>query len=520
MKNVIKINGTNLSLNNISSSNNIIDLSSVKKKMKYQFVVSYNGEINGKSYKIHETSTYGQAKIINLGFEDGTWAIITNSKSYFSGENYTKDDLRIIYGFILATYKNGKLDTCENLCLATEDQNIIQKFYSSYGSFKTCKLDDMILNTAWEDDYIPSKSATKNAKIYGGRRYSIYRLMNDLVKDKSKVLVNKELVGPYHRITPKKEDSNKKYDTDKWWEILDVKGNRRRANLSLVLKSKVIVEIPKNDKRVTPGIRNLNSISSFCLVKDGIHHVKYLGVEINDIKLRRKIKGAGLVEMNLLNDGQYLLNLEKIPVISKSDIKPIKSSEMAKLVLDWLLEDARFNYYNRLIHKNEYEKNGTKKAVVLDEKEKYLRSLGIYGKNYVPVREKVKFSGNSYDTIDLTMSVKGFPKSIFRCINKVSGITNGYSPKTGSDEFNLVEWLKKQDTTSKPLSELLDDSENRYEDLNVELRNRVFCLIMSKNVRFNDYLKPDVDEVTGKVKTKDFGEIDVKWMFKRQTVEI
>lgn len=526
MKKAININGTKFSLRNIEQGKRIIDLVPYKKNrgfMKYQFVCHFDGQINNDKFKFLETTTYGMSETLCLG-TSGTWAIL-NDKNFHSGETYDKEDLRIIYGFIMATYKNCHLDTCEDLCLATQDENIISLFYKSYGDLKSSGLSDFLLGTAWNDDYVPKtvQKGTILSKIYGSRRYSVYRLIQDLVNDKAQVLMDKSLVQKYLRISPKKTDSNiKKSNTDQWWNVISFSGNRERANLSLTVESKVTVEVPENNHGVKPGNRVLSSVASICLIKDGVHHTPEIGVKVSKT-LAQKLRSTGCVEMNLIHSGEYLLDLRHLPVISKTDIRQITSKDMATITFNWMLEKVKMNYFERLLHKSEYDKNtGKKIEKPLSEQESYLRSLGIYGNKYVPDM-KEDLEGYSYNTVNLVTKVSGFPGSsetLAKCLNTASGIIYGYNPKTGSDSNKLINYLKKIDIKTEPIQNLYNQSAEKWKNLNKLLRDYTFCLIMSKTVRFKDYLKPDVVEVEAKASDSIYGDVEVKWMFKDKTVNV
>ena len=489
-----------------------IDISSRKRKMRYQQVLTI---ISKTSCIIN--STCGLVKINVTGDGDEAWIMERSNTKYEDTNPYTKEEFRILGWFIIMTYNYGYLKMCEDLCLSTKNENVIEGFYKTYGSLlKTSPLSVAI------DSYEEKTSSRKFSSVYGRNKYSIYHLLRDLEKDEAEVLIDKELIGAYKRISRSKKiaPSNISYLTSGWNKVYGLLGNKERANISLNLISKVSVNIPQNDVGIQSGPRILSTFKTINVIKDGVPHIDSIGVKVSK-ELALKLKRVRCVDMPLFYDNELLIDLRRLPIISRAEIKPISSTSLAKLEVETFLAKIAVEFYDKLVHKNEFDKTGKRTQIQQTKDKIFLKSLGIVGDTYSPINEKPVKEGVSYDSKTYISCISGLPtgERLRKALNYTLGIIS-YGKQFGSDIKNLDKFLSTLDRT-KP-EDSLRHWKSEYDKLYKELKRKKFELILSKKVRFTEKGHPraygirKIYKDTDKLET----ELVVTWNFKHKTINI
>lgn len=514
----IKINGSKLKIVKLDYELGDSFVTIMKTSLKYQFIL-FTDPVRPELSPIHSKSTIGYKKIPIDSFTKkeykNCWALeVAKGKgvSKFEGEEYDFYQRKIILSFIYETSLYYQ-DTTEILSLSLRDKNVIDKFYSSYGKSGIDNFKLFIKNIIVDSKYKPYIICKEEyfPLNYDRDRYSVQRLISDLIIDNAKILTDEYLVGKIEPISSRREDiSNKlKVESSEWYEISGIVGNKTRANLSLRFIKEVLVEIPKNDVGVDPGIKKLKTSGSLCIVKDGVLWQKYLGVKISN-KLAGKLKRLKVIEQDLLYPGEYLINLSKIPVISKSNIKKISSSYLSSLEVKYALSNIALEYLEFL--SPEIPKK-------LSDSEKFLNDLGIKGDFYYPKKETVK-EKNNYDTVELVSNISGIP------VNYGDRLRNYTNIKSGIIKGAIGSFISNLGITKNNIEELKSFWKNEKQKLLVELRNRKFQIIMTKDTRFSDKGDPFIDTVTCKVEipcTSTYGKseiVNVNWKFKTKKIYV
>ena len=512
-----------------SSSGNYFSLQLTKNEkhsLKIQYVVEiiyYDKRI--LKYKLRDIRG---RRFITTRREDSEqkcefWCIKQNS-SEFNGEMYTFEELRIIYSFIDLMYRNRFIDITEALVHGTEDKQIISEFYKASSPNEILSycgnLEKIVIDItssdiettpiACEQD-IPKKCYN----TYG--KYSVEKLLTDLVNDDAEILVDPQLIGKYERIScgelPK--DDNAEYQKENWYKITGILGNKRRANLSLTYSMDTKVGIPVNPYDIIPGVYTFKKKSAICIIKDSILHQKYLGVKVSKT-LEKKLKRTKVLVGDLLGEGEFLIDFSKLPVVSKDWIREVSKSHLGKLEVQYILSKIILKYINFIWEKNREEKKS--------DKELFLESLGIYGEYYKgckneddPYNEDIP----TYPVIELT------PRISAENVN----IWEGYD----ETQYKLYHDLTKRSQTSRWLRELFDSinidencSKNLEEFKNKwiscrnsygnEIRERVFDLIMSKTFYFTEGYIGRNNVRVKLIENKDF-YVRVNWIFKSRDIK-
>ena len=426
-------------------------------------------------------------------YEDGSVKIPRSCKSYkeawvmekgtvkWTKEKYDGLDKDIMMKWMKALYPS-RLDTAELLCHAIGYGNLLKEFYESYGTEMIrdfYRHIDEIINGAVSG----TKVSKKYARQYVAPRYSIYDLLKDLIDAKDvQIYTDPDLLGKYKRIS-RGAISGSTVLPDKWCKATGLVGNRTRANLSISYDSKVSVEIPENEFGIAPGPVELTSTRSFCIIKDGILWSRKIGVKTQNSYLLKKLKSAKVIEMGLVYEDEYLLDLSKLPVISSTKTKYISSHIMARAELR--VEYTRIgNLWASYKEASErLGKKAEKVSVVFTPKEKFLHSLGIYGDTYVPTKTAASKVESTYEAFEVIGNISGFLKD-------PSGQVLKYINKGSSDYEYINEILKdiekKHIESGRSYASEVKFWEQENRKRIKELRDLKFRFILGKTLKFCD----------------------------------
>jgi hypothetical protein len=229
--------------------------------------------------------------------------------------DYTEEELKILYRLLYSMAKRVKIPKfTEILVRGISDVNLTSLFYDKVRSDQFFKyLGDLCNGTR---EY---KRGEIHVETYNRNRYSIYQLIKDLVKDGSSICINPDLIK-YTRISlSKRPECTKEKD---WAKVVSMQGNKYRANVGILCRAE--------------------SFYAMCLVKDGAVHTKTLVVKINDSRLRRKLYSAGLVSGSLVFKDELILDLTKIPVISKRLVSNITEQDYLRSCLNLIIQERAY----------------------------------------------------------------------------------------------------------------------------------------------------------------------------------
>lgn len=480
---------------------------SQKNQMRAQVVITSDENDIVKCYDaryLNEVQTRGASKAY----------VILKTREICPEQEYSIQELRTILTMIVG-YPKVFLDTVEDLCLAVKDCRIIEQFYSTYSKEGLDEFEDvvqgMLLDYRWRPEIEEGKIYTKFYKK--GRRYSVYRLIKDLVADHARILIDPDLVGEYKRITASKtvKPENIKYITDALVKVSGYVGNRTRANLSLQYKAQVDVEVPENEFGVKPGvIRNLETMKSFNIIKDGVLNMPLLGVEVSE-NLARRLRAVGCIEMGIIYKNLYLLDLGRIPIVSRADLVKYPS---------WVLAELEAKRYTAKIGQDFMRMHGEMKkprSKKVSDAENFLRKLGIFRDKYYPIHEQRVQTGESYYTTELLTKISSLPDNTSDIIKSISSYLHGQSLSGGGAKIQtLKKVLDFINQANKPV-EYWETLEKECVD---RIRDIKFQMIMMKTGHFfKDHKRPRIEATKKRVEVCGT-QIDVSWRFARRKVMI
>jgi hypothetical protein len=445
--------------------------------------------------------------------------IIEKCKLNNTNHKYKEEELCIMSGVCqalirehsskLSVYK--KLEIIEGFVRAIGRAKPIMHFYT-IGSQLSQTYNNLCesLNTTnlFKDEIIDTD--TLSFPLYReGKRYSIYELVDDLIKDNSFILDtnNFKLISPI--------SINKTLETsrmsDEWCRILGKTGNKKRANLSINFLANICAEIPENNVGIEPGKLHLTSPRKICIVKDGLIINSNITVKINSKELQRKLKKVNIIKERLLYDNELTLNLSSLPIINRNKLK-INIFDVAQTEANYTFSSMACNYLEKLIYMRDKKLTSCPKKITKEksDKEKYLESLGIY--NTTLHSEEVHTDSNAkYIVNEVTGSLESIPKyysdNIYCYCHKLK------CPTIISD------FLKNIDNKLKSVSldDLYKDYKEKYKIYEKKLRDLKFKMLLGRTLNFKCFSsskKQDFSLYKNKIEVPIEGtKIKVGWKF-------
>lgn len=394
----------------ISEPNKFPDL-----KYKVAFVVDRSA---GLAYCIDNKLTFDH--IAETTSKDATWYVIKEESKinpWHDLDEYERTTLM----FILSTISSDSyLDLAEKMILATGDKKIIDNFYGHlvYNCGDKWSFKNIVKDIK---NYKPERDEVTRIPRYDGRvRYSVYKLINDLVKDKAKLLLDEDLVGKYNRISQRTvavddDSSSEKDDLPKWYQIIGKLGNMTRPNISLTFR--------KGNQS-----RNLN------LIRDGLLNVRYLAVRVSD-NLARRLRRSKCFSMNLVRKNDYLLDLTELPVVSRAELGKIPFPNLVFAEQQFRLARAGKYYVEKKTNKKRDNKDSYSRKVVESTKTRSYTAdvlkVSITGEDRALSSKK-----DTESAVDCFISGKPVESSLLR--NFLTNITN-FEPEYWEKRVKVLE---------------------------------------------------------------------------------
>ena len=497
----IKIKNTNLELIKLDyycrGTKEIIGLE--KEKLKYQ-VVYFTNPV--KDYKLlgSQRQAYGVSKFTldaNIyTIYDDAWVIQKTKKDPKEKDlEYDRYELATLLG-VLHVMIFQHLDTAELICHAIGDGPLLNLFYSSFGNFK--QFLDRIKEL--EENPVPKFSDKNYALQYQRSRYSVYDLLHDLEKEGAEIYVGPDLVT-YKRISAGPEKEYKGLYS--WSKISSILGNKERANLSIVSYSNISIHVPENKYGIEPGEKELKEYKTHCIIKDGVLWTRQIGVRISK-KLHKKLVPTGCISGGLLYKNDYILDLSKIPVISKKWLK-VTRFDLAKAEVESKLLDAVIQLKTLKDYIDKY-KTPVKTIKTPSDAEKFLHELGIYGGYYNRVGKLP--CHKSSETVRVVTTNIALPKNLGSYI--IDYINKGHCE---NDKLNA--YFKTLNIATIDTEEL----KKKKDLVDRKIRDFKFRLILSKYLKFTEHLSPCVPN-NYTIDIPGDKEVLVKWQEELKKVEL
>lgn len=308
------------------------------------------------------------------------------------------------------------------------------------------------------------------------------------------------------------------YDRKSGYSVNNIVWNEDRANLSIQFKIPGVVKLPKNE-------HNLSEVDTFIfrnytIIKDGILNFTSLPVTLASQQTEDNFKSLGILE--ILSDGQRILNFGHLPVINKLRVKSVYAKPLAETEIMLLYAQAARKCIAYL--KQSYPQPNKNVSSVKYDKSTYdyLASIGITAYNgFSPKTERVE-SGDIYIATTLKTGIEKF--------SSLPKLEDVFKKQQDGKKLTLSEKLIEyyiNNAKSETDKMILDSEKFNYLDSTFDVLNKSckqyirfiaqqkFALIMSRKW-FRD-LKQD----EAIVKAEILGEtVNVKFEFRDEKVKL
>ena len=518
MNNEVLISGARIKITPQTIENGKVRLTN-KSQQRAQFIVTL--DVVSNSIRCYQTYGLNEVEV------QGTHAyVILKTTTKNPLQTYEINDLREILVMTIGTPK-VYMDTIEDLVLSTRDSKLIDQFYSAYGESGLNALEnmagEMYESANWRPAINQDFDIMTCPRLYKkGRRYSVFELVNDLVEDGAKILIDPELVGRYERITASstRKPEGVEYIMNQLVPVTAIVGNKTRANLSLQYKALVSVDVPENEFGVEPGRREgLTCLKTINIIRDGRLNMPLLGVKVSS-NLARRLRAVGCIEMNEAYDNLYLVNLKKIPIVCRNNVKAMPSYVLADAEARLYIAKVAQEYLTMMEAKAaEQNSQNRQHRTQVSSAEQFLRGIGIYGDHYYPTREIPVQSHGSYKTVELQSTMKGLFSDSTAITNALTDyVEHGQISRGGIKAENLIRILGYIKRTSKNKS-YWEAIEKNSQNI---IRENTFKLIASKTAKFADKYRPSAGQTTKKVELSGLTlkGVEISWRFKEINVRI
>ena len=450
--------------------------------------------------------------------------VLERSKTNKVDREYTIDEVKIMSGVCRALITEGhskltvyrKLELIEGLVRAIGRAKPLLHLYT-YGS----KLPDTyqkIYKSLQTTELLKDEKVNKDLfgfpSYQGGRRYSIYELINDLVEDNSFILDtnNFKLISPI----AKNEKVETERASDEWCRVLGKTGNKKRANLSIDFLANLLAEIPENNVGIEPGKLHVTAPRKICIVKDGVVINSEIAVKVNSKRLQQKLIGTGIVKERLLYKNELILDLSKLPIITRSKLK-ISMFDVAQTEVRYTFSSMACSYLERLIYMRDRKLTSCPEKLQepeKSEKEKFLEKLGIYGTKLYTTRVKTesnsKYLANEVSGVIDGINTRYYSHDIYLYCNrmKCNAIIEGF-----------LRGIDKSLITAS-LDDLYEEWKRRHKEQETKLRDLKFRLLLGRTFKFRcENIKKDYSVMSNKIEVPVYGEkVKVYWKFDTKNV--
>lgn len=452
---------------------------------KNQLVVRRLFELTKNEYNnlsVPLNTVFGHPELI------GSLWVIEKSEEKYGDVTYTKEEKDIILKVAISCFYKFRvnINLVDTLINAVGDERISTAYKEVFGKMSMDAFSKYVIEIFIKPIDSVYEETITTPQYTSGYGFNVYELISELVRDKAYICTSKDVVGDYSIMSRGKKDARELKTEllhDDWYRLVTVSRNSGRANLSLVYSGRINVEVPENTYGVEPGPRELNTLRSVCIIKDGSLWVKKLCVKVNSNKLANRIRHSRCNIGTVVFTNEFILDLTKIPLINNKLIG-IKLKEMAQIEADLEFAKIDLKYYRLLDYKarTHCEKIPSKITLTeekLSEEEKYLRSIGIYGNTYYPKLENDRVRSR-YDANCMGVRFSGFPDTSNKMTTGIRQFINNGS--TGHP--CLVAYLKTLDTSGDLKKKILE-ADKKVEALTKVVYDYRFRLLMTRTLLFS-----------------------------------
>jgi len=474
-----------------------VDITSFKKSLKQQFLVSYDADTNS-------VSTYSSDRKDSISVPEGVTELyaLTTEESV-DGTMELAEAKEGLLSLIVGLSDRWKFELVEQLITFSKFKELIDKFGKSYGKQGINEFKDSALELI-QTDIKDIEIATKAYKV-SAKAYCVLDLLGDLMEGNNLVNIYSPLfqysrtgaVRTARKILTSQDraklstsksvkDAGKVLEEVKGtkftpnpangYSLTDLTWNSDRANVSMKFKIEGKVKLPTNEF----GLDSVDTFiwRNYTIIKDSILNFSELPVFLDDAtfkKLSKKIPNS----LQSIGDNEYLIDLAELPLINKSYIQKADLQGLAEKEALLMANKAEQKYLNYLKKSSTLGtiKKGTREFTKAELE--FLKDQGVdMNKGYSPLTDKVE-SKDFYMAPRLRTRVKGC--SNLPSIEAVTKKIDENKKLNAGDELISTSIEKYDDNlTDKKLQKELESNKKAVRTLIKEVAIEKFSLIMGR----------------------------------------
>lgn len=486
----IKIQNTNLCLKVMDiGGTTSYSLGSDKRRLRYQFVVTEESSVNSNYSVINPIFTYGVKSISFKNSDSKRIFLLIKEKKRFSEDiKLSLEDSIDVLKFLKEFAYYYPLQS-EPLVMALRDKKVLESYQRSFGDGIQGDFLSLVHDII-KDPTQFSPSGSNSGFIWRGerRRYSVMDLLQELKKENVKI---RFMNDRYERVSPRtidKSGNNIQY-LDKAGEITSISVAKTKPSVSISFKAHIDITTPT-------GIvyKDFTTPKRIGIMKNGSLNTNFLCIHTDNKKLIGKFKRVGILYTELFGN-DYILDLSKIPLTTKKDIK---------VVLYWMLSEYEY-YYQCYKLQEEYVKYkiGENNLEVREE-------IDVDKKIYNP-KTVTRESNTSYvvQVMETKIHSRGFPKT---STERLIAFKNCATLSQDSVAYNLIQEI--ENNPEQDLQVLLKNVHKKVDHYTKLLADARFHLMLSKDRGFRFGIGCNIYNQIRNVKGR-YGDLQLSWNCKK-----
>lgn len=521
------------------------DITDFKSSMKLQFMFTVDKD--SKSIRVYSTD-----RVNKILIPENTERIYYIQKNSLQPMDSDTVDLPIEskYAAVYLLAERLKYNLAEELLYGIGDKNLIDMYCNSFGKQKLEEFKSAVLDRVYGvtlcSDYLKDNKYRPNPK-----KYCVMDFIDDITSDESGLVhlthpdfkYNYTSARSVKKVELTDEDRSKlsksltkskadkilseaskyqveyKYkDSKMGYPVSSLTWNNERANVSFMVRIPVELSVPDmNDKSKRFNMDSFIT-RNFTIIKDGVLNVDELIITVGS-SLRGKFKRMRMVTEDYGN-GTIKVNISQLPIINKKRSDTVYSIELETKEMELLRCRCMNKYIAYLIKSNSLNEEDLKiSKSIMNEKDKYLKSLGISNNGYTPKTEVSK-SGDFYIATTLETKLEEFsnlPKieDVFRKLKSSKAMTP--SEEYMYDCMKVVdEVMKNSNDQLSALGNLSETYKDMSKGLLEDISKMKFILLVSRKW-FAD--KGDFDDNSVKVKVCG-SDLNMSFVFSEKKVDL
>jgi hypothetical protein len=272
-------------------------------------------------------------------------------------------------------------------------------------------------------------------------------------------------------------------------DLGDLVWNKTRLNLSIRVYMSGTIELGDDSNKYGLSKKfRTGKFRTYTIVKDGVLNVTKLPVSIGDIVTFGMLQSYGMIDSDVafISDQVYVLDLTKIPLVSRAMATPPTAVKFTEMLDEELKLEFQLKYLKDLLNREDPE-GKSKPSPYTDEQKEYLKKFGVVNGNFAPptVRGEVT---DKYDAREFDVAISGF-SSVPKIADIELGIKNNKVHKPNSAGEMMEQIIKayavlfknvSKDRLISAINKEIEMCKSNLNDVRDEIQSTRFAVLLAK----------------------------------------